>query len=227
MVSNAGFDAGAKAVAALKRITLMTYRGATELDWHRATAAAAWLTLTVTQNELKEAGIKLEGGGQLPSDGDLLTCEADGTPSMSVQEIARDLVKQVDLGHRPQEWNLEIAPNPPLYIMVDGRPCRIGTITATCRVRAFEYIINISLADGHILTDSITGETRYQELISKPWDIHQILASPPNRELTGAEFDESMAHRRTLAVLNPNALKRFMRVVISPKLQEQPPEAPA
>src|SRR3954469_21598679 len=43
MVSNAGFDAGAKAVAALKRITLMTYRGATELDWHQATAASAWL----------------------------------------------------------------------------------------------------------------------------------------------------------------------------------------
>jgi hypothetical protein len=52
MVSRNGFDAGAKASAQQHRITLLTYREATALDWADVTKAGSWLALIASKREV-------------------------------------------------------------------------------------------------------------------------------------------------------------------------------
>src|SRR5215510_4993040 len=52
MVSPVGFDAGAIASAKDNRITLLTYREATQLDWADVTKAGAWLGILASRHEV-------------------------------------------------------------------------------------------------------------------------------------------------------------------------------
>lgn len=147
-----------------------------------------------------------------------------GHESTSIGEFSRAVIDESPLGQRPGDYALEMQPDETLEVAINGTVHLVPTVEIVCRVRSFEYVVNLSLASGHVLADPITGDIRYRELISVPWDMHQLLNRPPARELTGETYDQVIAEGTKVASVDPRKLKRYVRVVLSHKpgdVQEQ------
>lgn len=211
IVSSSGFDAGAKAVVANRRITLLRYREATNLDWNAVTSSDAWVRIISSRREILSINLTLD-------DNEVLVISDGAEPDWSTaKDLAREVVDESPLGQRPGRYEIAFEPDEVFALPRGDEIVRVLRVNISCRVRSFEHLVNVSLAGGHVLTDP-AGDVRYRELVSQSWDVHQLLGQPPLRELTSESFDEVAAIGRTIVSVDPRKLKRFVRV----KFTEQP-----
>jgi hypothetical protein len=215
MVSAAGFDSGARASALDNRITLLTYREATALDWAEVTKSGAWLGFIVSRRDVISVEVETPDGHRV------LSAAAQVSPEpgvvLSINDVVQGVLHDLGLPERPGEYTIGVEALGPQRTSDAGVNIDVRGFRLVCQVRSFEYIVNLTLASGHVLADSNTGSAKYQEFTSASWDMHQLLASPPVRELTAEMFDQVMSERQQLGTVDLRTAKRFFRVVVTHK----------
>lgn len=215
MISGSGFDDGAKAVATQGQITLLTYREATDLDWRQATGVSAWARIIATRIELVSMSTDLPSESNHSLEANATVSDVRTGASVSLGDFATSILRESPLQQRPGEYVLEFEAEEPFRIVARDTPYEVRLLRLTFRVRAFEYLENLSLGSGHVLAEPSSGNAKYQEYTSKAWDIHDILASHPVRELTPETFDEASSQGKKVVVVDPRKLKRYIRFVFS------------
>ncbi len=218
IVSNTGFDDGARAVAKRKGITLLTYREATEVDWQTVTSSQSWLILVLSRASPLSISIKLKDGSrQEPPSEAVLLGEAD-TPFCTAKELAHQIAEQT-IGEPPSMVIYECGMvDPPLFVKIGDAIERVENMEVTMNVRVWEYTINLRLASGHVLVTDEDGERVIGEYTTESWDLHELLQSHQGRELTRSEAETPRPDRKVvLAHVPVSKLKRYMRLVVAAK----------
>jgi hypothetical protein len=215
MVSATGFNSGAKASARDNRITLLTYREASGLDWAEVTKSGAWLSFIVSRRNVRTVEAETPNGHRVLSESAQIFPEPGVV--LSISDVVQGVLHDLTLPERPGEYTIGVDALGEQRATDNGLNVDVRGFRLDCQVRSFEYIVNLTLAGGHVLADSQTGSAKYQEFTSASWDMHQLLASPPARELTAEMFDQAMAERQQMGMINLRDAKRFFRVVVTNK----------
>jgi hypothetical protein len=215
MISNSGFDAGAKAVATQKNIILQTYRAAEDADWRELVGEKAWIFLTRVDIAEVRTSVNLAGYSQpyqVPFDV-LVFNERD-----EVLDNLRDLFWRV--------WKAPESPRmiggirllikeaeTPFFILVGDKALRAREFLVDAKLVAKKYAVNLRLAEGGVLEDIETGRPVYQEVASKGFDWAEIMRSQPGVELSQEEYEQSIRDSRFVADLGD--AKRWLRVLVN------------
>jgi len=217
MVSRSGFDAGAKALAAHHhRITLLSYRAATDADWQAWTASQSWVQLITSGRQKLTLKAKLRGEpvGALLSD-DLLVGSSGA--SATADEIANKLINAAVVGPRPADYEAELDCSSGLTLRRRDREFVVDELKVLFRVHAYEYVLNVKLSGGHVLTDAGSGHPKATEMYTVAWNMPEVLASKPDRELTAEQFDEIQSSGGARMEFDPRTIKPFVRLKVTAK----------
>jgi Restriction endonuclease len=217
MISNSGFDAGAKAIATQKNIILQTYRMAEKADWGKIVGENAWAFLIRAEMPEVKASVILSG---------------DRRPyGVSFHIIIFNEKGEIFDNLKDLFWKMWQAPGSPrfigdiriqikgdkqpLFIQVENKLIKIEEFIVIGRLIAKRYAVNLRLAEGSILEDVGTGEPVYQQLASEGFDWAEIMRTQPGIEISPEEYKQSIRESRIIADIN-NA-NRFLRIVLGDK----------
>lgn len=215
MITNSDFDIGARAVASRKGITLLTYREATEMDWHEATRSDAWVLLLLSKFELESLTLRYEGTDQVHISPQTQFFTTDGQLLGTFGDLERQLTEAELRSIPPGPVKFE-AIDPSISLMTDSGLSRVLSLEGKGYLRWWEYRINLTLASGHVLVDAHDNRVRLRELTTESWDVQELLQSQRGREVSPEEFHEMHSDRLVALPSFPaSKLKGYMRIVIT------------
>jgi len=215
MISNAGFDAGAKATAREYFIALLSYREAQEVDWENVIGSESWLRLTLTQTV--EVSIKAWCLDQLELEitNDEELYNQDGDVTLLANELVETVLEEsrslIPIGSFTAEMQID----QPLFFSSEGQFRRVLKLVVNGVNRTREYSVNLGLAFGHILRNDLTEEQVFQQFTTKSFDWANLISSQSGREVTEEEYQamlESEGYQGALSLSNAN---RYLRLVAS------------
>jgi Restriction endonuclease len=215
MISNSGFDAGAKAVAAQKNIILQTYRAAEETDWRELVGEGSWIFLTRVDADEVRAYVTLASHARpYQVSFDVLIFDKQG----EVLDNLKELFWRV--------WKAPESPRPiggvrlllkedktPFFIHVGEERKRVREFAVDAKLVAKKYAVNLRLAEGGVLEDIETGRPVYQEVASKGFDWAEIMRTQAGVELSPEEYEQSIRDSQFVADLGD--ARRWLRVVVA------------
>lgn len=211
MVSNKGFSKGARAVAARHVITLLSYREAQSADWCSIIGSGSWFKLYRSEIQNERIIVVMPGGSEhlVPSDMPLLN--EHGHPLCSTNAIFEktDAKKRLKL---VGDFTIEVTPATPLFISQEGRVARIDKLLLKGLSRAWEYIVNMKLASGHILEDNIDGTQLYHHLVTEGIDWTVVLGTQAGREISEEELKIFEKEGTYVFYLDPT--KPYIRLIL-------------
>lgn len=198
MVSITGFDEGAQAQARQHDITLFSYRESKDTDWH-GISAATWLTFVAEEFRVETMRARLADGGRVLVPAHEFLCTTD-QECFSARELAGSVIwNHPALAPTPEAMR-ERYPGPmsldaaitttagPLFFSLCGKPRQVERLAVHGTFIARRYAVNPTFAAGNVFEDALTGELRYAEMSSLPFNLEAIVRSQEGQELTKDEY---------------------------------------
>lgn len=217
IVSNSGFDDGAKAIARDNFVTLLSYREAEEFDWRSVVGKGAWLTLVVTEPENVTATFIDPNQVTLPSPSDRTLYDVNGNALLTLKELYGQLDEGLGIQSELGPFECQVIPDNPTYIKTEGGLRPVQTILFRGAVRGREHVVNLTLASGHVFENAQTQETVYNQVITNSFDKDSLLRQP-GREITQEEYLARISKGgAAIARLKLSKVKRYLRLVITKK----------
>lgn len=214
MISDSGFDAGAKAIATQKRIILQTYRKAEATDWNELFGEKAWFFLTNV--EIVEVNVTaFERDSTASYDVPFNTLVFNGSKEIlnSLPKIFWEIWKAPETRQAIGGMSVEIdSLTIPIFIQMDGEFVEIERFLVQAKLVAKKYPINLQFAGGNILSDFDTKKTVYREVASQGFDWEEIIRTQPGIEISAEDYYEQLKKPGYWGVVT-NA-KRYLRVKI-------------
>lgn len=219
MISNTGFDAGARAIARDNLVTLLSYREAKQLDWHRVVGSEAWLSLLVTQAEsisISFFGVNQEAISHIPTDSTLYG--PDGVAIFTPAELYQQLEESFAISSELGNFESQVVPEQPVCVKTETGLQLVRSIIMRGTVKGHHYVVNLSLASGHVLEKADSQETVFTQLASHSIDKDALLRTP-GREITKEEY-ELLKGQTTLAPVQVKLsnVKKYLRVVATKQI---------
>jgi hypothetical protein len=218
MISDSGFDSGARDVAHTKNILLQTYREAQEIDWK--ILVNSWLTFFSESAEDLEAYVTLENDPnqyQLKRI-DTLIFDKDGTEVGALDRWVWD------------SWNNQPRPRPigertaemdytgdPLYIKVDEKLLPIRSFKIKGKMVIKKYLINTQIASGREIRDFKTNKVEYMSVTTVGFNLPEIMKTQPGILITNDEWLEADMPQpnKSLIAFQINPERPYHRLTIS------------
>lgn len=215
MVSNLGFDAGAKAVARKNNILLQTYRKAGEADWKSLLGEQAWGILT--KIELRNLRVLANISGEsLQKEISLETqlYDDNGEALGNLEINFWELWKQI--GQPCGDFSGEVYfEGSPSFIRENDRLVQIQAATISARLIPIKYMINWQLAQGDIMENEDRTEPIYRSLASQGIDWAEIINNWSGIEISPEEYQQILNNSKLKVDLS-NA-QRYIRIVAQDK----------
>lgn len=224
MVSVTGFDEGAQAQAHQHNVTLFTYRETKDTDWH-GIAAATWVTFVAEEFRVDTMRARFTDGERVLVPADAFLCTAD-QECFSARAMAGGVIwDHPGLAATPEAMS-ERYPGPmwldaaitttagALFLSVCGKPRQVERLSVHGTFVTRRYAVNPTFDDGHMLEDALTGELRYAEMSSLPFNSEAIMRSQEGQELTKEEY---LNPRGLRVLLHPEAVAESskLRIIIT------------
>ena len=189
MISNTGFDAGAKAIAKDNLVTLLSYREAELVDWHSVVGSGAWLSLVVTH--AADIVIAFFDSDQkalshTPSDNNLYS--PGGGIICTVTGLYKQLEESFGISSEMGDFECQVTPDQPMCIRTQEGLQLVHTLTMTGKVKGRHYVVNLGLASGHVLENAGTEEAVLKQVASDSIDKDALLRTP-GREISKEEYE--------------------------------------
>ena len=222
MISNSGFDAGAKAVAIQKNIILQTYRKAREADWSDTVGEKAWVFLTRVEIAQVKATALLEQStspAEVPFN--VLLFDEKREVLDNLRDLFWKIWKASESPHNIGEIEAQISGEDiPFFILNNGDLLRVQEFLIHAQLVAKRYPVNLKLAGGNVLEDVTANEPIYRDLTSKGFDWAEIMNTQPGLEISPEEYEKSLREGQISADLS-NA-RQHLRVVVRNKKDQAP-----
>lgn len=229
MVSRSGFDAGAKATAALHGIDLLTYREACDADWVKfmrpdqhifATGVVIdkvvvhWNCAEVPALPLAEAAIHTSLGNQRDQFEEVC----------SLKDLVLDAARGAEDHPNGPSIRGSIGMNE-AFMLHDGKAYQVTKIDFEAHFIDQVYPIRLGLANGGTLEPVVGATERAMQLTSESFNWQEVLANQEGRDITREERETLLASG--VHSFDITGAKPYIRFVITHKeLTEQPSQEP-
>lgn len=213
MISNTGFDAGARAIAIDNLVTLLSYRETESVDWHSVVGDEAWLSLVVTQAE--NVAISFLDGDQnvisrISSDNNLY--DDRGRVVLDVAALYGTLEEAFGISSEIGPFDCTVTPDQTLSVMTNQGLVRAYLIAMKGEVKGRQYMVNLKLASGHVLENAGSSEAVFKQVKSGSIDKDALLKTP-GREISKDEYELLKAKSPLPPVkVQLNKVKRYLRI---------------
>jgi hypothetical protein len=204
MISNTGFDAGAKAIATQENILLRTFREAGEIDWNRMFTTAE---IVLTEFDLKDKKISVKLAGYpvaVEATFGTILLRENGEDYVDVKPkrfAIRDLFWDWwdERAARPRKIGpIEVQmsdPTPAAYVKIqDNRLVQVENITLTGTMSVSKFVKKLSLSRGRVIDDTETNNPDYLEVQANPFSTSGIKETEEEVVITPEEW-EKMDHQ--------------------------------
>lgn len=183
VISTSGFSKQAKSFANSENFALMEYRDAVETNWENIFGEQAWVTFTLLDKPVNwEVIVHLKNAESYNIDPRTALYQLDTASGtlieiMSIQDFAAMQLAEQGL-LVPSEaitFRLDVSEMHP-FICLHGNnylPVRHIYISGDLIFKA--YTVNLKLASGHVISDSVTQEIRYQEVFSESFKFENLV----------------------------------------------------
>jgi Restriction endonuclease len=221
MISNAGFDDGAKAIAKENHIILISYREAQEVDWRKVVGEWTKFIITGAEN-ISLSAIDASGTEmKLPPSTTLLNEQGSTvcTAKEFFQRFNDDFVGELELG----PFKCELTPAESLYMNSSIGLKQIQAIVITGVVKGWEHTFNLRLTSGHVLENTLTQQELYNQVVTTSIDWREALKTHPCREISQEEYEAIRSSKQFLpspSPVNLSKVKRYLRLVFTQKPKE-------
>lgn len=211
MISNTGFDAGAKAIAKDNLVTLLLYREAESVDWHSVVGDEAWLSLVVTHAD--NISIAFLDGDQniisrVSSDNNFY--DDQGNVVLNIAAFYGTLEETFGISAEIGPFDRTVTPEQPLSVMTKQGLVRANFIAMKGEVKGRQYIVNLELASGHVLENAGSSEAVLKQVKSGSIDKDALLRTP-GREISKDEYELLRAKTSLPPVtVQLNKVKRYL-----------------
>lgn len=208
IVSQSGFSDGAIAIARDNSITLHNYREAQERDWSQVMGPTSWLNFVCKRATIVSAIAATEAGIiKLAPDSRLY--HADEGTGASLQNVFQVIVGE-NVDNLPiGSHTLKVIPEITLSFQGNKDRHNILAIDLDISVAAIRFDLNLELASGHVIEDSMKDGPAFQEVHSKGIDWAEAIKNQPGVEITQEELE---------AIQNPPGGQAFVQKVDLTKL---------
>jgi hypothetical protein len=216
MISNSGFDAGAKAIAKQKSILLQTYRKASETDWKALLGEQSWGILTkveihrprVLATFLRETATQEETAFNTPM------YDENGETLDTLEDAFWEMWKQI--GQPTGDFSGQVYfEGLPFFIRENEKLIQIQDAIISAHLVPKKFIVNWQLAKGDIIENEDRTQPIYRSLASQGIDWAEIINNQPGIEISPEEYQQILNETKLRADLR-NA-KRFIRIVAQDK----------
>lgn len=212
MISDSSFDGGAKAIADMKNIVLQTYRKAHETDWKKLilelekllTVLIGFKIAEVKVSAITVNDILLEVPFNMPF------YDENGNSMGRIEDTFWKTWSQ--LGRPIGEVNVQMRFQEETFLIEkEEETLRVKEFLVNARLIAKKILVNLNLAEGHILEDIKDEQPVYEEFTSKSIDWADMIKNQPGIETNLEEYEQIKKDSRVAADLG-NA-ERFIRIV--------------
>jgi hypothetical protein len=212
MISDSSFDERTKTIANMKNIILQTYRKTHETDWKKLILELEKLRTFLIG--IKIAKIKVsaitEDNISLEIPFNMQFYDENGESLGNIENTFWDTWKQI--GRPIGDVNVQIRFQGETFIIeTKNDNVRIKEFLVNAQLIAIKFLVNLNLAEGHILEDLKEGQPVYEEFISESFDWAEIMKNQPSIELKPEEYEQIIQESRVGADLT-NA-ERFIHIV--------------
>lgn len=202
MVSESGFDEGARAMAAHENIVLKNYREANETDWTTLVAPSFWVS--VTKNHIEDIKCvafldeQLQETIEVPLalslfDQDRKAYGNTENTSLSLNELFWEswetkLERPRIIGRIAIVLDeLQV----PCYIEMSGVLKRVFGFSIECKMLAKKYSMNLGIRHGKLLEDLSSQRPEYVEFTTNSFKLDDVAANQEGILLTASEWEEN------------------------------------
>ncbi len=213
MISNTGFDAGARAVAAQHNILLKTYREADETDWKRLVGADCWMTLIGSEWDIIRVSVVLANGQRIDDvpPAMILFNEhgehykvKDGEP-WTVYDLFSDGWEQAprprEIGH--VEFTLGLAKQP-IFVSFHGQILPTHSFIIEAEINPKQYEVNPNLVKGELLETTDTKKAEYIRTTIERFNASEIMAKSKGKALAKEEWKIEETKRKLEFRVDPD-----------------------
>lgn len=212
MISNSGFDAGAKAIADSNYITLLTYSEAQQADWSSIVGADSWIKAYLSNITDEKYQLITKGQETFDVTFDTRLFDSNGHAKTDIENYTYELKKITFSDERIGSFELEVGLNDEIYFLENGNLKAIDVIKIAGVKRTFEFIINASLEVGHLLKDELANKHIFKEVTSNAFDWEEVLKQP-SREVSPEEYENIIAQNKVVKIPDFDKKKRYWKVV--------------
>lgn len=215
MVSNIGFDAGARAVARKSNILLQTYRKARETDWNSLLGEQAWVFLSKVEFRNLHIMATIPGESQqkqIPIE--TIFYAENGEVLGTLETVFWDIWNQNGQPCGDFEGQIDFDGSP-YFIRDNDHLAQIKAATINGRLVPIKYVINWQLAQGDIIENEDRTEPIYRSLVSHGIDWAEIANNMTGIEITPEEHQQIL--NASNCSFNLRHAKRYIRIVVQDK----------
>ncbi len=187
MISTAGFDEGAKAVAKDHHVQLLSYREAIETDWQNFIGPSTWLTILFKETYNVTANIVLSDNQIIQVPLDCQFFDSNQQPIFIMQEVLDNQIVETINTIGPFT-NLTEAIQP-LFVHGKDTFFRVRAMSFEGMFRAKEFPVNLAFVGGHVVDNVVDQETVYKAAFTEGFNWKEVLASSNFKELTQDEYN--------------------------------------
>jgi hypothetical protein len=217
IISSSGFDEGAKATAKMHNISLLSYTHAKEIDWQNLTGSNAWMTAYLTKIEDLKINIILKDKRTFEVSSKEVVIDNNQNLRYTFKNFVKELFN-FSLINLKKIGLVEIeAGYDNLYYQTCDESNMIDIIKCSAQVKTFEYIINLYLAEGHVIIDEISQKPVFKQMTTKSFDWENVIKQPC-REISPSEYEilSSQPNLHQIPLIKP--LQRFWKLEITQKI---------
>jgi Restriction endonuclease len=215
MVSNTGFDAGAKRKARLKNIFLQIFRKANETDWNALFGEIVGIVFAhVTWSPVKTLVILVGNSTvfEIPFNTQIFNAKGESISTMENKFI--DAWKRHGRPIDKDKFELTFS-GTPLYIKIDNEMLPIQEVGFDIKIIAKKYLVNPKMAEGKILEDDATNKMEYRSLKSEGIDWAEVLNSQSGIEIDNDEYQRIINNGTLIDDLSNR--ERYIKIVTEEK----------
>ncbi len=215
MISNLGFDAGARAVAREKNILLQTYRKAGETDWKSLIGEQAWAILTKIEiRDLRVLATLLTEIQPVEIAFNTQICDENGEELGTLEGSFWELWKQT--GQPAGDFHGQVYfEGFPSFIRHGNKLVQIRDAIISARLVPIKYVVNWQFAQGDIIENEDRTKPIYRSLASQGIDWAEIMNNKTGVEISLDEYQQILKESKLKVDLR-NA-RRFIRIVAEDK----------
>lgn len=214
MVSNTGFDAGAKRKARLKNIFLQIFRNANETDWRAVFGEIVGIAFAhVTMPQVRTTAFLVGNSSMVEIPSDIQIYDENGKSVGTIETLFLEGWKQ---DRQPIAKKFKIYFNKsPGFIKINDKNVQIQEVEFKIKMVAKKYLVNLKIAEGKILEDEDTKKIAYRSLTTEGIDWAEILNSQSGIEINNDEYQQILNNGTLVDDLGNR--KRYLKIVTEEK----------
>lgn len=213
MISNSGYDAGAKAVAAKYNMILQTHREAATSDWQQIIGKNSWCTIAGVQLVQISASVRLADNEEaVPVEFGTAIFDEQHEEISSIKQIFWDAWRELSRPVGDFTIDAEFG-GEPSYLLYDKTFLEVQECHVSAKLVAKVFPVNLHFSKGDVLQDVDANDPAYRQLISKGFEWQRVMSEQPGQEISPEEYQRIMTESKFAVDLK--SAKTWLRVVVT------------